>query len=252
MKRILAFLALVTSALVVGGTATASARASATPSAAASAVRTHTPAGPLLHSTSSHWSGYAAQAPFLSSFNSVSATWTQPSVACGAQNSYVALWVGLDGYNDRSVEQIGTEGDCVRGTPTYYAWFEMYPRPAFNIGSIGVAPGDSVTATVTSQFLAGFVLTIKNNTTGATFSTTQYGFAQRSSAEAIVEAPSTLRRSVLPLANFGTANFSNVTANGVGLGTYPGVDRIVMTDPAGGNATPSAFTGGTAFSVSYS
>jgi hypothetical protein len=244
MKRILGLLAMLTSALVIGGTATAS--------AAAVAVPTHTPVGSLLHSTSSHWSGYAAQAPFLSSFNSVSATWTQPSVACSAQNSYVALWVGLDGYNDRSVEQIGTEGDCIRGVPTYYAWFEMYPRPSFNVDAVPVNAGDSVTASVTSQSLVSFVLTIKNNTTGATFSTTQYGFAQRSSAEAIVEAPSTLRRGVLPLANFGTAQFSNVTANGVGLGTYAGVDRIVMSDPAGGNATPSTFTGGTAFSVTYS
>ena len=36
------------------------------------------------------------------------------------------MWVGIDGYSDSTVEQIGTEENVVNGVPQYHAWWKMY------------------------------------------------------------------------------------------------------------------------------
>src|SRR5205085_9108488 len=101
--------------------------------------------------TSSNWSGYAAESninsPSSYFVNKVVGTWTVPSVTCGIANTYSSLWVGIDGYSDNSVEQLGTEQDCSSGSPSYYAWFEMYPHPGYYI-PITVKAGDTITASV--------------------------------------------------------------------------------------------------------
>ena len=71
------------------------------------AVGTHAFAGTT--TTSSNWSGYddSTDGPFTS----VTATWVQPPVRpAGATFTDAAFWVGLDGDNSDTVEQIGTEG----------------------------------------------------------------------------------------------------------------------------------------------
>src|SRR5690349_22102480 len=70
----------------------------------------HPPVIRLRQGTSTNGSGYAAfGAP--GSFTSAAATWTQPAVTCTSQHTYSSYWVGLDGYNDKAVEQAGTEAD---------------------------------------------------------------------------------------------------------------------------------------------
>src|SRR5919201_2033540 len=121
--------------------------------------------------TSTNWSGYAAfGAP--GSFTSASATWTQPAVSCTSQNTYSSYWVGLDGYNTSTVEQIGTEADCSNGAPRYYAWYEMYPRPGY-FAAVNVTPGDTYSASVTARGRGNYALTLTDVTTGQSFSTTQ-------------------------------------------------------------------------------
>ena len=75
---------------------------------------------------STNWSGYAAT---TGTYTSVSASWTQPAGTCSRGDQYAAFWVGLDGYTSSSVEQTGSEVDCVGRTAEYYAWYEMYPVP---------------------------------------------------------------------------------------------------------------------------
>ena len=211
----------------------------------------HRPIVGMRHSTSSNWAGYAAYGA-SGKFSSVKATWVQPSVTCGSQNTYSAYWVGLDGDNSSTVEQLGTEADCSGGTPTSYAWFEMYPHPGYYINTVGVNPGDSYTASVSYQGGGRFLLTLQDTTKGTSFRTTQrLGSAQRASAEAIVEAP--WSGGVLPLADFATANFSGADANGVPIGTFsPNLDPITMDNPYGMVATPSSLTNGDGFSVTWS
>lgn len=168
---------------------------------------------------STNWSGYAAEtdlgAPASDAVTMVSGSWTVPTVS-GKANAYSSVWVGIDGYASNSVEQLGTEQDTSKsGATRYYAWWEMYPNPSVRITSMTIHPGDSISASVTYN-AGAYTLQITDNTTGQSFSTVQAGTAQRSSAEWIVEAPSSFS-GILPLANFGTATFSGAqaTINGI-------------------------------------
>ena len=198
----------------------------------------HPPIIRLREGTSSNWSGYAAYGA-AGRFSSVAATWTQPTVSCTAQNGYSSYWVGLDGYNTSTVEQLGTEGDCINGSPQYYAWYEMYPKRSAFISSLTVTPGHTYSASVVAGVGGSFVLQLTDSTIGMSYTTPQrLNHAAVASAEAVVEAPSNGK--VLPLANFGTASFSGVKVNGQPIGSFaPNLDPITMLNPAGTKATPS-------------
>jgi hypothetical protein len=222
----------------------------AAPAAGASSggVR-HAPNHKITRSTSSNWAGYAA---IDTTFTSVSASWRQPTATCTGSQTYSSFWVGIDGYSSNSVEQTGTDADCsASGTPTYYAWYEMYPKFPVNLSpaKYPVVPGDTITASVTFSGKNSFVLTISDTTKHWTFSTTQKsGRAARSSAEVIAEAPSS-SSGVLPLTDFGTVGFANATANGQALSTF-NPDKIDMVSGTTTKATTSTLSGGS-FSVTW-
>src|SRR5208283_4029175 len=111
---------------------------------------------------STNWSGYAGT---TGTYKSVSASWTQPAGTCSRGDQYAAFWVGIDGYSSSTVEQTGSEVDCVGRTAQYYAWYEMYPGPSENYSNT-VKPGDHFNATVT--WLSGdkFSLYIADTTQG--------------------------------------------------------------------------------------
>src|SRR5262249_43134748 len=102
---------------------------------------------------STNWSGYAVVAGH-GAINAGCGSWTVP-VAQG--QGYSATWVGIDGYNSRSVQQIGTESDMVNGKASYYAWYEMYPNPTVPI-TTPIQPGDAISASVTYTPGIGFTL----------------------------------------------------------------------------------------------
>ncbi|HEY0387585.1 MAG TPA: G1 family glutamic endopeptidase [Gaiellales bacterium] len=199
----------------------------------------------ITRSTSTNWAGYSATG---STYHSVSATWKQPAASCTSADGYSSFWVGLDGDGSNTVEQIGTDADCSGGTPVYYAWYEMYPKFPVNL-SMAIRPGDTVTASVTTTGNGSFTLSIRDATTGASFTTTQkLKHAKLASAEVIAEAPSS--GGVLPLANFGTVNFTAATVNGQSIGSF-NPDRIDMVSGSTTKASTSALSGGTAFSVAW-
>jgi hypothetical protein len=211
---------------------------------AASSVR-HGPDHKITNSTSTNWSGYAVTG---SRYTSVSASWTEPTVSCSGGTAYSSFWVGLDGDTSGTVEQTGTDADCSGSTPQYYAWYEMYPKFPVNL-SMAIRPGDTVTASVTTTGNGSFTLSIRDATTGASFTTTQkLKHAKLASAEVIAEAPSS--GGVLPLANFGTVNFTAATVNGQSIGSF-NPDRIDMVSGSTTKASTSALSGGTAFSVAW-
>jgi MBG domain (YGX type)/Bacterial Ig-like domain (group 3)/MBG domain len=236
--------------------------------------------------TNPTWSGYVAEATPLKtdSVEAVSGTWTVPSVAPSTTGA-VAEWVGIDGYNGDTVEQIGTEEyyDNYTHNTFAYAWWEMYSTGAkqpqqdlFNASTntgLLVRSGDSMTASVqdiTSGNDAGdFVLSIVDSTTGQSFSTppmasspTQSPTALDDEAEWIVEAPSTTISgvtSVDPLANFGSVTFTGASATIDGV-TGPIDDpawqlvplNIVDTNGGEDATAPLVDSGSTSgFSVSF-
>jgi hypothetical protein len=200
----------------------------------------------ISHSTSTNWSGYSA---INGRYTSVSANWTQPTATCTSQTTYSSFWVGLDGDGSSTVEQTGTSADCSGGSPRYYAWYEMYPKFPVNL-SLSIRPGDSMSGSVTTDGKGRFTLTIRDNSTGGSFQTTQMlKRARLASAEAIAEAPSG-SGGVLPLTNFGTASFSAATVNGQTLGSF-NPDRIDMVSNGVTKASTSTLSGGTSFSVTW-
>ncbi|PMP60290.1 MAG: hypothetical protein C0172_02160 [Caldisphaera sp.] len=55
--------------------------------------------------SSYNWAGYALSST-SGSFKEVNASFIVPQISCTKQTTYVAIWVGLDGFNDNTVEQI--------------------------------------------------------------------------------------------------------------------------------------------------
>src|SRR5262245_40432847 len=153
-------------------------------------VAAHPPAQLVMrrHGTafSTNWAGYAASG---TTFADVKGRWVVPEVICSkGQPQLSSFWLGIDGFTSGTVEQIGTDADCVRGKPLYFAWFEMFPAKLVVI-PLDVAPGEAVAAEVSASGNT-FKLDI---TVGMqpTFSVTQSSTAaERSSAEWIAEGPS--------------------------------------------------------------
>jgi hypothetical protein len=225
------------------------------PSAFAAGAGARTHARPNLrvrHGVSNNWSGYAVTG--AGPYQSVSSSWTQPAVDCAkTRNGWSAFWIGLDGDTTATVEQTGTEADCSSGTPVYSAWYEMYPKYPVTYAE-PVSVGDSFTASVESLPRGKFRLTLSDVTQGWSRTVTKrLRSAKLGSAEAIAEAPSTAFR-VLPLADFGTIGFSELSVNGALVSSStPGVEPITMASNGGTvEAEPSAISSGSFSDTWYS
>jgi hypothetical protein len=214
-------------------------------SAAKTAAHPQRLAGPT-NSTSSNWSGYDVTG---GPFTSASASWTQPTVTCGAsETSYSSFWVGLDGDTSSTVEQIGTDSDCVNGTPTYYAWYELYPKGSGTL--VTIPAGAAIDASVTTDGSGNFTLSITVNRGTPITVTGKVKHASLASAEVIAEAPSSNHGSngELGLADFGTVSFTNATVDGQPLDQN--ADPITMVQNGTTLAQPSGVSGG-AFTVDW-
>jgi Peptidase A4 family len=157
---------------------------------------------------SPNWSGYAISG---STYSSVTAKWVVPAVAPSQKATYSSNWVGIDGYNNSSLIQTGTESDYYNGSTHYDAWWEILPAAETVIPSISVKPGDTVTASITKG--SGSLWTITITDGSQSFTTTQTYTGPQSSAEWIEEAPAVGGR-VAPLAHFGQTTFDPGTVNG--------------------------------------
>jgi peptidase A4-like protein len=177
----------------------------------AHAFRTH----PLQHGAkfntvkSNNWAGFAT---YGDRFRFVSSTYTIPSINCGVSpdGSFDSQWVGLDGYTSSTVEQAGTYAVCSGGTPSYFAFYEMFPAPS--VAFSDVSPGDSITASV---YFNGskWRLSLVDNTTGAGFSVNQScpsgSICRNRNAEIISEVPNGGPPNA-SLADYGIAGFTQI------------------------------------------
>lgn len=198
---------------------------------------------------SQNWAGYVS-AGSAGTFTSVSASWTEPAVKCTATDTFASFWAGLDGDGTSTVEQTGTEADCREGTATYQGWFEMFPAsPVFYDNPI--KPGDAMSASVVVHGGGAFTLTLTDSTQGWKQTTNQTSEAARlGSAEVITEAPSN-GTTPLPLSDFGTVSFTGATVDGAAIGNQNPTALTIVSDDNVPEATPSALTGGNAFTVTW-
>ena len=209
--------------------------------------------------SSSNWAGYAVSG---TSFTDVKGTWVQPAASCPARSTgYAAFWVGIGGYSggNGGLEQIGTESNCSNGRPTYGVWYELLPAASIGI-PLTVSPGDTVSAEVSVNGSL-VTLTITDVTTGATFTTQQTpSVLDTTSAEWIAEAPSQCssfnRCTPLPLANFGTVQFSGSSTTASGhVGTISdatwSATAIQLSGGAGLAVPVTLSSDGASFSVAW-
>lgn len=183
--------------------------------------------------SSSNWSGYAVSG---SSFTSVTGHWTVPAVSPSRKATYSSDWVGIDGFNNSSLIQTGTESDYYNGSAHYDAWWEILPAAETVIPSISVQPGDVMTASVTQGLGSTWTITIIDSR-GGSFTTTQTYTGPQTSAEWIEEAP-TVGGRVAPLAHYGLATFDPGTVNG-GNPLLTASDGGVMVQKGSQVSTPS-------------
>ncbi|HTU85200.1 MAG TPA: G1 family glutamic endopeptidase [Solirubrobacteraceae bacterium] len=189
-----------------------------------------------------NWGGYADQETGSSTVSGVSGHWTIPRVTClqGSyryQDAFAAQWVGIDGFSDGTVEQLGSGEQCYEGVLYYYVWYEMYPNGTVQEGTTQCIndnvdcprPGDQISASVNvtsgGAGVNNYTLTLTDATTrGNNFSVTQpcaTSTCQDSSGEWIIERPATELSNgliqILPLVDFDQNAFSNgtVTSGGV-------------------------------------
>ena len=245
---------------VAGGSVLAATGAAATASAAPRPGRVLVQSGGLArlvgplaaargvrHASSTNWSGYAVRG---GTFTSVSASWVEPTGHCSSGNQYSSFWVGLDGYGSNSVEQTGSEVDCRGGSPRYYSWYEMFPKFPVNFSN-PVTPGDHFTGSVTYNGGGNFTLTLSDTTKGWTHTEHKsLASARRSSAEVIIEAPSS-GTGVLPLADFGTVNLSSAMVDGSTIGSHNPTKITMVTNTGSPKDSVSSLSGGTNFSATW-
>jgi Peptidase A4 family len=238
---------------LLGGTALVAGLAAAPASAAPAAAPAFAPhhANPHAHpmvggarhggfnEDGGNWSGYVATG---GSFTSVSADWTEPSVSCDSSSDLYAPWVGIDGYGSSSVEQTGVATDCSSGSPSYQAWYELYPaNPVYY--NEPVSAGDSFSASVNTDGNGNYTMTIKDNTQGWTESTPGSYQGDNASAEAILESPTAAYPS------FGEVDFTNFQINGQDPSAYSPT-ALDASNSSGFEDHTSALSGGS-FSVAY-
>ncbi len=250
--------------LVAGWMFAASAAAAATPGPRAPAAQARGPGGAMIrpagHVTvplsggavrstaySTNWSGYAAHG---GTYSSVSASWVEPTGTCTSGHKYSSFWVGLDGYSSGTVEQTGSEVDCGNKTARYYSWYEMYPAYPVNFSNT-VRPGDHFTGSVTFTGGSGFTLKLSDTTQGWSHTVNaSLAGAARSSAEVIVEAPSSIS-GVLPLADFGTVYITGSTVNGSAIGNFNPTQIIMVNSGGQAKDSVSSLTSGQNFSATW-
>src|SRR3989454_3746018 len=156
--------------------------------------------------TSSNWSGYVASS---GTYTAVTGTWIVPQVGATTTGAD-ATWVGIGGVSGTDLIQAGTQATVSGGGVTYEAWIEMLPDSSHTV-SLDVAPGDSVTVSITEQTSGQWLIAMMNNTTKASYQRTVRYASSRSSAEWIQEAPSA-GRGIIPLDDFGTVRFTGGSA----------------------------------------
>jgi hypothetical protein len=189
-----------------------------------------------------NWSGYAdaSSTTTADDFSYVSGTWTIPAVQCPTypyQNSgaYDSNWVGIDGFSDATVEQLGTGAQCYEGVEYYYVWYEMYPAGTVEEGTTACQtdnvdcpqPGDRISASVSVTAAGGgvndYTLRLTDYTrpqeSFSTTSTCAAATCSDSSAEWVVERPAYAPAGLVqfvPLADYGQTSFTSgsLVANG--------------------------------------
>jgi hypothetical protein len=219
-----------------------------------------------------NWAGYEINSS-STTFINVQANFSVPSVNCTkTATGYASQAAGLGGgiNNSSGLESDGVTAACVSGAASYKAWWETYPDPQTD--TFSVHPGDAITADVAYDGTAGthegqYHFTLTDQTTGKSFSKWKSCAATtclNTSAEVVSVAPSDSSNgagsSILPLADYGAANFvgasvteQNGQTAGFLISSSAIANQITQVSATTNDilATPSTLYGGEAFSNTW-
>jgi hypothetical protein len=206
-----------------------------------------TTAGPHISGTaetaeSTNWSGYVATG---SQFTRVSAQWVVPTVQPSQTSESSSTWIGIDGVTNTSLIQTGTEQDTSNGQTTYYAWYELLP--ALSIPVEYVSPGDTMSASIVETSPGMWTIVIADLTSGQSVTKSVAYSTPQTSAEWIEEAPSSATAQQLTLADYGTAQFTNLAVSGSSSALFP----VDMVDANGNVISSPGAISNNSFSVAY-
>jgi hypothetical protein len=213
---------------------------------------------------STNWSGYVvANYQTGVKYTSASMTWVVPAVTYDPRSTdttsstqYSANWIGIGGFcanqlctrGDHTLIQLGTEQDVSpSGDVNYYAWYEVLPQAETPLDPTKylVKPGDLMTASLSCQppcsgKKQNWNLSMTDETRNWTWSLKLSYGSSLLSAEWIEEAP--YSGGILPLADFGIAQFPGSNLANSTSPKVSSANAIQMQDPWGQWATPSVAT----------
>jgi hypothetical protein len=209
------------------------------------------PPSPVPPSQSDSWAGYVAANS--GPYHHVQATWKMPgNKGTKAQTAITSFWVGFDGdtASPDNIEQCGTEIlEAPSGLIGYTAFYEVgLQAGAIKHPPIAASPGDSITA-VANYAHGAFqcTLSIRHHGVVKTWSTGPIkGNFPLKTAEVITEANG--HSGSIPLAPFGTVQYTNVNLGGQGtiypvaMYTIDGLFEAVSTSPFQGSTTNGSFS----------
>ena len=198
--------------------------------------------------TSSNWSGYVLTS---ARYTRITGTWVVPSVTASATSTFSSMWVGIDGYRNSALIQVGTEQDYYGGAAHYSAWWEILPATGSDITSMTVRAGDRMSASIVRNPSGGtWTIRLTDLTSHTSFSTTRRYSGPGSSAEWIQEAPTVGGRTAT-MARYAATSFSG-TVNGHAP-HFVAANGGVMVQHGVRVSTPSLpLTHGNAFSITSS
>jgi Peptidase A4 family len=204
---------------------------------------------------SGNWAGYAVEAKTAGTIYEVYGEWSVPSVTCGESvgPAYQSVWIGIDGFANGNVSQLGTTAYCSGpgATPSYFSWYEWVPYE----NSVEIAP-TSAGALITAYVLYNpteavdgvpgvYTLELYDVDHGVNFVTSGGGWVcsgsyceggPDASAECISEAPM-VSGSIAKLADYGTTTFDvcamTIGAYFGGVGNQAGHGTVYIIDQVG-------------------
>jgi hypothetical protein len=197
---------------------------------------------------SDNWSGYYVTG---GPFTSVTGTFNVPSVAATRRSTDTAEWVGIDGAvtGNTSLIQAGVEEryDATSKLTHFFAWWEILPD-AETLAPLTVQAGDQVTVTIGELASGLWQILLTDDTTGQSYTTAQTYDGNGTTAEWIVEAPTSAQTgAVLTVGRYTP----NVSFSSLGLtGAESTIKSVEMVQNSVTTSVPSGLSAN-GFVVTY-
>ena len=204
---------------------------------------------------STNWSGLV-ETGGSAVFSGVQGDWVVPAVHSSATDEASATWIGIDDQSSQLIQTgVAQNSGPDYGGTEYYAWVEMLPAAPgiieISSNPAPVVPGDLITSSITEVSPGMWSVDIADSTQGWTFSQPFSYSTPGLTAEWIEEAP-TVSGSISPLANYGSATFTNLGITGTGLSSAVGYPLYLATASGAIVSYPANFNSSTnSFSLFY-